>query len=144
MKKTTGELMEILAKNKNIDSYLKANEDELSDCSLTDFLAALLDEKGVTKAEVISRSGINTVYAYQIFSGLKKPSRDRLIQLAFGFGLDIEQTQRLLKIGGGSALYPRNKRDSIIISAVCNNKSVIECDEMLYDRGEKMISSDVK
>jgi hypothetical protein len=50
--------------------------------------------------------------------------------------LNLEETQRLLKIGGGSALYPRNKRDSVIIYAINNAYSVLDCDEILYELGE--------
>ena len=37
-------------------------------------------------------------YAYQLFNGTRKPSRDKVIQLAFGFGLSVDDTQELLKV----------------------------------------------
>jgi predicted transcriptional regulator len=139
MKKSTDELLNILDKNKNLSEYLSDNKDEFISDSLADYLARLLDEKQLKKAEVIKASLISTVYGYQIFSGLKAPSRDRLIQLALGMRLNLEETQRLLKIGGGSVLYPRNKRDSVIIYAINNSYSVLDCDEVLYELGEKTL-----
>ncbi len=136
MKKSTAELLHILNKNKNIKQFLDSNTDEFISDSAADYINNLLNKKQLKKADVIKKSGINTIYAYQILSGLKQPSRDKLIQLAFGMQLNLEQTQRLLKIGGGSALYPRNKRDSIIIYSINNSKSVFDCDEMLYELGE--------
>jgi hypothetical protein len=136
MKKSTDELLNILDKNKSISAYLSDNKDEFLSEGLADYLNRLLKEKQLKKAEVIKASLINTVYGYQIFSGLKAPSRDRLIQLAIGMHLNLEETQRLLKIGGGSALYPRNKRDSVIIYAINNAYSVLDCDEILYELGE--------
>lgn len=139
MKKSTDELLNILDKNKNLSEYLSDNKDEFISDSLADYLARLLEEKQLKKAEVIKASLISTVYGYQIFSGLKAPSRDRLIQLALGMRLNLEETQRLLKIGGGSVLYPRNKRDSVIIYAINNSYSVLDCDEVLYELGEKTL-----
>jgi hypothetical protein len=139
MTKSTDELFNILDKNKNISQYLSANEAEFISGSFADYLNALLEKTGLKKADVIKDSGINTIYAYQIFQGIKAPSRDKLIQLAFGLHLNLEDTQRLLKIGGGSALYPRSKRDSIIIYALNNSQTVFECDEALYETGEKTL-----
>jgi predicted transcriptional regulator len=139
MKKSTDELLNILDKNKNLSEYLSDNKDEFISDSLAEHLSRLLEEKQLKKAEVIKASLISTVYGYQIFSGLKAPSRDRLIQLALGMRLNLEETQRLLKIGGGSVLYPRNKRDSVIIYAINNSYSVLDCDEVLYELNEKTL-----
>jgi hypothetical protein len=135
--KTTDELLDMLNKNKNISQYFSANEEEFVFDSISDYLNHLLSEKNLLKAEVIKNSAINTIYAYQIFQGLKLPSRDKLLQLAFGFGLNLDEAQRLLKIGGGSALYPRNKRDSVVIHCLINGKTLFECDEILYEMNEK-------
>ena len=139
MKKSTDELLEILDKTKNIKQYLDNNDDEYISTTISEHLNTLLKERNLKKADVIKKSGINNVYAYQIFSGIKHPSRDRLLQLALAMGLTTEQTQRLLKIGGSAALYPRIKRDSVIIYSLNNNISVFDCDEILYELGEKTL-----
>lgn len=126
MKKTTEELLTIL-KSSSLQAYLQENKNELFDNPIAEYLNSEIEEKHLKKSEVIKKSGIQTNYAYQIFSGLKLPSRDKLICLFFGMELDVENAQALLKYSGFAPLYPRNKRDCIIISALENKKSVIEC-----------------
>lgn len=53
------------------------------------------------------------------------------MSLAFGFGLNYEETDRLLKIAGVGALYPKNKRDAIIIYALENGMSIYDTDDIL-------------
>lgn len=130
MKKSTEELLNIL-KNSSLDAYLKNNNGELIENPICDYLTAIIDEKNLSKAEVIRNSYIQTNYAYQIFSGLKVPSRDKLISLCFGLSLSIDEAQTLLKYAGYAQLYPRVKRDSVIISALENGKSVIDCNIIL-------------
>ena len=144
MKKTTEELLNILDKSKNFDIFLKDNSTEFIEEELSVYLEKLLREKQLKKADVIKKSGINTVYAYQIFSGIKQPSRDRLIQLAFGMALSVEEAQRLLKIGGAGVLYPRIRRDSVIIYCLKNKYNIFDCDELLYDLGEEPLQTNTK
>lgn len=134
MKKTTEELLNIL-KNSSLKAYLKENESELIENPLSSYLNALLSEKSLKKSEVIEKSGIFNVYAYQIFSGAKIPSRDKLISLCMGMELDLDETQTLLKYAGYATLYPRNKRDSVIISALKNNEDVISLNIALDELG---------
>ena len=134
MDKTTEELLEIL-KSSSLEAYLKNNDDELIKNPLSNYLNALLDEKNLKKAAVIEKSGIFNIYAYQIFSGVKIPSRDKLICLCMGMDLTIDETQTLLKYSGYALLYPRNMRDSVIISALKSHDSVIRCNIMLDELG---------
>lgn len=130
MRKTTGELLETL-KSSSLKAYLRDNKDELSDNPIAEYLSLAMEEKGLKKSDVIKSSGIQTNYAYQIFSGLKLPSRDKLICLCFGMALSFDEAQALLKYSGFAPLYPRNKRDSVIIFALQNKKSVIDCNLLL-------------
>lgn len=114
--------MKIL-KNSSLDAYLSDNAGELIDNPICNYLTAIIEEKALKKAAVIRKSNIQTNYAYQIFSGLKIPSRDKLIALCFG----MEETQMLLKYAGYAPLYPRNKRDSVIIDSLEKHKDVITC-----------------
>ena len=130
MKKTTEELLKTL-KSSSLTAYLQDNKDELSDNPIAEYLSLAMEEKGLKKSDVIKNSGIQINYAYQIFSGLKLPSRDKLICLCFGMALSLNEAQALLKYSGFAPLYPRNKRDSVIIFALQNKKNVIECNLLL-------------
>ena len=54
--------------------------------------------------------------------------------------LSIDETNSLLKLAGLSPLYPRIKRDSIIIINMNNKKSVVEINEELYNEGEETLN----
>lgn len=126
MKKSTEELLKIL-KSSSLDAYLTENEGEMAENPICDYLTAVLNEKDLKKSEVIKKSNIQTNYAYQIFSGVKIPSRDKLISLCFGMNLTLDETQTLLKYAGYAPLYPRNKRDSVIISELEKGETVMRC-----------------
>lgn len=55
-------------------------------------------------------SQLDRAYVYQIFSGEKTPSRDKLIAIAFGMNLSDEETQKMLKLSGNRELYARDQR----------------------------------
>lgn len=76
-----------------------------------------------------------------MFSGVKStPSKDKLICLSIGMDLSVDETNSLLKLAGLSPLYPRIKRDSIIIINMNNKKSVVEINEELYNEGEETLN----
>ncbi len=124
-----------ILKNSSLEAYLKENQNELIENPLCCYLNALLEEKKLKKAEAIKKSDIDHTYAYQIFSGIRVPSRDKLIALCLGMELTLEETDTLLKYAGYATLYPRNKRDSVIISAIKNGQSRYDVDDILFDLG---------
>ena len=108
--------------------------------SLEEHLDALLDQKETSRAEVIYRARLDTVYGYQIFNGTRKPSRDKLLQLAFGFPLTYKETLTLLRIAGVGSLYVRRRRDSIIIFALNKGFSLEQLNELLEQEGEAYLA----
>lgn len=138
-KKTTAKLEKDLKCYNRIENYLKDNHDELTDKTLSQSLLTLISEKKLSRAKVAKDSNLNEIYAYQIISGVRKPSRDKLISLCFGLRTTLEETQNLLKRNGYAPLYARSKRDSIIIFAIEHGKSILELNTSLYDCGEKTL-----
>lgn len=135
--KKTDELFKILKSSHDIDGFLDGQE--FIEINIPDYLNRLIEKKGFTKADIIKRSGIDRVYGYQILNGTKTPSRDKLIQIAFGMRLDINEVQKLLKYNGFAALYAQNRRDSIIIFAVKEKLTVIELNILLDEKSEKIL-----
>ena len=56
---------------------------------------------------------------------------------AFGLNLSLEEAQRMLKISDYNPLYPKNKRDSIIIYALCNHMDIDRTNHFLFDNNEE-------
>jgi len=99
------------------------------------YVKKLCEERGISAESVINDSAIERTYGHQLFNGTRKPSRDKVIQIAIGFGLDYEETQQLLQIADKSQLYPRIKRDATIIFAINNQLPIQKTQELLASYG---------
>lgn len=138
-KKTTGDLNQELMSQADLDRYIKENEESF----LTEEVAAALTEiyrkKNIFKAELARQAGMSEVYLHQVFSGRRKPSRDRLLCLCIGMEADLEEIQRLLKRIGYAPIYPRLKRDAIIIHGIIHRTSLAEINDNLFKENEKTL-----
>lgn len=128
--KITSELLDIL-KNTDIHEYFRDNPDEFVSSPLSEQLNKLLVEKDLSISEIAKTANMFNIYVYQIFSGKKSPSRDKVLQLCFGMNMSFDEVQTLLKHSEYAPLYPRNKRDSIIISAFMNGMMLMQCNDLL-------------
>lgn len=135
MEKSTQELLEMMKNSRSYQEYLKNAREEVGreHMKIDRALNALLTEKKLSKAEVIASSGIENHYAYQIFSGIKTPTRDKVLMLCIGFGLTVEETQKLLKVTGYAQLYSRNERDNVILFGLTKSLSIIDINGLLYE-----------
>lgn len=140
MKKTTGELLELLKKESDLEHYIDTVSDDLiKQIPLSDYLNTLIEEKGLKKSDVIHRAGLDRSYAYQIFDGQKKPNRDKVIALCLSMKLGTEETQRLLKQTGYPLLYAKFKQDSIILFGLQHTLSTMEVNDLLYEMKEPLL-----
>lgn len=137
--KTTDELTHEIQQATNILDYLEDNRSEMHLSRLTEYLGDWLHKKKISKADVVRCSNLNRAYVYQIFLGTKHPSRDKVIALTFGLGLEIHETQILLKQAGYRELYPRDPRDALLIFAIKQGKNIIDTNEMLYDHNIEVL-----
>ena len=137
--KPTSKLEKDLKNYNSLDCFFKENRVELVFENLSAMLFPMMNAKGLTRGEGIKASNLNEVYAYQIFSGVRRPSRDKLLCLTLAMNASLEETQNLLKKSEFAPLYARNRRDSIIIFCIEHNKTVIEVNQALYERGESIM-----
>ncbi len=135
MQKDTSKIVEELGLCPDFKSFYNENKEYMVSDSLSELLARLLEQKGLKKSAVIKKAELAEVYAYQIFSGLRIPERKKLLCLALGMGLDLQEVQTLLKCAGYSPLYVKLPFDSIVLYAVCKGLSVVETNELLYEYG---------
>lgn len=133
MKRTTAQLLEVLKNQKNYDDYVKENEENFVTGKPCDLLTTEIEKRGFSKAEIIRNSGIERHYAYQILSGVKNPSRDKIIMFCIGMGMNLEETQHFLLECAASSLYAKNKRDNVTLFAIENHLSIIELNDLLYE-----------
>lgn len=145
MIKQTDELLKELGNTSDINQYLSTNRDELIEQNVAKYLNELLEKKeNLTKSKIIKSTSLSESYIYDIFRGEKSnPSRNKLLQIAFAMSLDLETTQKLLKIAKVGILYPRIKRDSIIIFVLNKNLDFFECENLLEQAEVEGLSSDI-
>lgn len=130
--KNTSELMNELTKEEiSIDEYLEKNPDIIRNTDIKNHWHSLIEKSNLSSFDIINRSEFAYAYYYEVIGGKKIPSRDKVIRLILAMHLSIEDCQKTLKICGLSELYPKFRRDSIIIYAVTHNLTVYELNELL-------------
>ena len=77
-KKLTDELLNELLDAPSIDGYIK--EHDFAAPSLSDYLKQLLQEKGLERSRVVRMADLNETFGYQIFTGSRNPSRNKVLQ----------------------------------------------------------------
>lgn len=140
----TSTLFRRLFKAPDLEAFIKNNEDVIkSPSSFHSYIDQLCVKKGLVPAQVIKQSYIERTYGHQLFNGTRNPSRDKVIQLAFGFGLDVEETQDLLRAAQKSPLYPRIKRDAAILFCISHGKGILDTQLMLNELGVTVLGGDL-
>lgn len=129
--KTTNELNHEIKSVTDIEDFLTKNKAHLLAYNLPEHLNTVLVQKGILRADVVRGSLLDRAYVYQIFSGEKVPSRDKLIAIAFGLSLSDDEAQKMLKLSGNRELYSRDKRDALIMFALQRKKNILETNELL-------------
>ncbi|MBR0303905.1 MAG: helix-turn-helix domain-containing protein [Clostridia bacterium] len=137
--KDTAKMEEELKNCSDFKRFYAENRDLIKDRDLSEALRELIEQIGLSRAEVVRRSELSEVYAYQIISGVRHPERRKLLALLIGMGLDFDRTQRLLKTTGYPELYVKNTFDLVVAFGICKGKSVMEINEMLWDLGEETL-----
>ena len=115
----------------------------------TDTTLEVIDKCEKLKLEYISITDHDTCKSYsdiknskinKIFSGKKNGSREKLLWLAFGFPLTLEETRQLLRAGGYSELSPKNKRDALVIYALDSGYTIQEVNKLLLENEEDVFA----
>ena len=138
---STLELEHEIKTTANIENYLENHSSHMLSHSLPEHLKLLLEQKGISRADVVRDSMLNRTYVYQIFDGRRMPSRNKLIAVAFGMHLSVEETQTMLKLSGYRNLYAKDARDAILLFALTQKKKVTETNELLYDHGLEVLGA---
>ena len=136
-KKLTDELLNELLDAPNIDGYIK--EHDFAAPLLSDYLKQLLQEKGLERSRVVRMADLNETFGYQIFTGARNPSHDKVLQIAFAMALTLRETNRALRAAGVSSLNPKCRRDAIIIFCIDQGCSLQKVNEELYRLGEETV-----
>ena len=133
----TDELLSELLDSSSIDDYVEHHD--FIERTLSEYLRQLLDEKHLERTRVVRMADLNETYGYQIFTGARRPTRDKVLQIAFAMALTLKETNRALTAAGASVLTCKDRRDAIIIFCIDRSCSLQKVNEELYRLGEDTI-----
>jgi hypothetical protein len=140
--KTTRTMQRRLFAAPDFDTFVKDNGPLEEPPQLSRYLTDLCLKCRLTVSESIKCSGIDRTYGYQLFNGTRQPSRDKLLQLAFGMGLTVEDTQQMLKIARKPQLYPLILRDAAILRCLNDRQTLMETQELLNRLGLTLLGGE--
>lgn len=137
--KDTNNLRQELMEAPSLDQFLSENQDSFNRDSICELLNRLFRKRRISKATLAKRSGTSEVYLHQVFSGRRSPSRSRLLCLCFGLNASLEETQELLKQCGFAQLYPKDRRDAIILYGILNGMDLFGVNDKLFAENEETL-----
>ncbi|MBD5104038.1 MAG: hypothetical protein HDT47_04135 [Ruminococcaceae bacterium] len=99
---------------------------------LCELLNNYIEEKKMTKAEVIRMLNIDRNYGYWILNGSRNPTRNCLIQLSLLLELNVEQINYLMRLAGKSPLYVRNAVDARVFYAIKHHMDYFDAIDFIW------------
>lgn len=134
--RTLSKALEKIHKSEEADQFI-AKHGQNDFAFFYEYLNWIIARKGLTTAEVITHSGINKNYVYNILNGdKKKPGRDKILALCIGAKMSYSETQRGLEIGNAAPLYPKDERDVRIAVAINSGVSDVTNINLILDEYE--------
>lgn len=142
MGKTTDNLLKELS-NLNTESdllnFTNSVEESAISLSFHEYIGKQINRSKLAASDIIRASGIQRNYAYQIINGNRNPGRNKVIALCIALKLPLEEVQRALTIAKEGILYPKIKRDSVLIFCINKSCSVQETNELLFELDEEVL-----
>ena len=129
------ELLRLLFMESSLEHLMTMDTGEVGMPTFAEYITQLAKSMGEAPERVINRADLDKSYGHQLFRGIRNPSRDTVLMLAFGFKADYARAQTLLKIARKSPLHPRVKRDMVIIFCLHHGYSIVETQLALSDYG---------
>ena len=137
--KDTNNLLQELMETATLDQFLSENQNNFNRDSICELLNRVFQKRRISKATLAKQSGMSEVYLHQVFSGRRNPSRNRLLCLCFGLNASLEETQELLKRCGFAQLYPKDRRDAIILYGILNGMDLFAVNDKLFSENEETL-----
>jgi hypothetical protein len=90
---------------------------------------------GIGKDELFLRSSISSSYGHEIIKGTKHPTRNKILQFAFGMGINLAETQKLLWLSRHAVLDDSFEWDAVVMEAIEKRLSVTSTNILLSEIG---------
>lgn len=118
--KNTDNLQQELMEAPTLDQFLSENQDNFTRERVCELLEKLMKKRKMSKAVLARLSGMSEVYLH-------------------GLGATLEESQELLKQCGHARLYPKNRRDAIILYGIANGMDLFAVNDKLFVENEETL-----
>ncbi len=139
---STDDLFLMLENSRDISSDLDKIPDNINTAGFHRYLTFLMREKSVKALKLSIDAQLSRSFTYQICAGDRVPSRNIILRIAFALKLTLEETQRLLKLANRGILYPRARRDAVLIYAISHKCGLLDANELLEKQGQEPLFGD--
>ncbi len=140
---STSTLMDIL-KSADIQDIPRYSQDFLPQNadSFVSYMDRLISAKGLRRQDIFQRADIPQKYGYKLLTGESHTTdRDKLLRLFFAMNLTLKEARRGLELYGMPLLYPKIRRDAILIIAFNRGYSSVDAvNQILAEHGEAELS----
>lgn len=124
-------------KTESLEDALK----EIYTDSFEKHLQQLINKKGLKNSEVYATANISKQYFLKLLKGQVKPSKEKMLALAVGLHLNLDETIDFLRIAG-YALSPISQTDKIVEYFIEHEDyNVLKIDIVLFDYGLDPLSN---
>ena len=123
----------------DLNRFLDENRENFNNTSVAESLNQMILKQRISKSALARQSGMSEVYLHQVFSGRRTPSRTRLLCMCFGLQATVAEAQVLLKQCGYAPLYPKNRRDAILLYGLSHKETLFQINDTLFDEGEETL-----
>ena len=124
-------------KTESLEDALK----EIYTDSFEKHLQQLINKKGLKNSEVYATANISKQYFSKLLKGQVKPSKEKMLALAVGLRLNLDETIDFLRIAG-YALSPISQTDKIVEYFIEHEDyNVLKIDIVLFDYGLDPLSN---
>lgn len=115
------------------DQYVDKNIAEFSLC-----MDALISQKGLKRQDIFQKADIPRKYGYKLLRyETRTTDRDKLLRIFFAMAMTLKEANRALTLYGLSILYPKIRRDMVLIIAFNKGLSSVDTvNEWLVEKGE--------
>ena len=123
--------------NNSLEDVLKGIYKE----SFEKHLQMLINKKGLKNSEVYAAANISKQYFSKLLKGQVKPSKGKMLALAVGLHLNMDETVDFLRIAG-YALSPISQTDAVVGYFIEHEDyNVLKIDIVLFDYGLDPLST---
>ena len=140
---STSDLLKVLrSADKDDIDQLQKEYLETAYSGFPEYMDRLIQEKKLKRQDIFQKADLPQKYGYKLLSGESHTSdRDKLLRIFIAMNLNLKQTQRALELYGMPELYPKFRRDMILIIAFNKGISSVDTvDEWLKEKGEETLS----